>query len=86
MRSVSGKMFRLFLALLLLLQISTFAQQYDLESLYTMTDSELERICHEMGFDLIRDELDEETGEKITFSHEDYVEAARQCLSIREQL
>ena len=54
--------------------------------LTTMSDEELEDICAERGFELIKDELDEETGELIVFTRDDYIDAARQCLLIEQQL
>lgn len=53
---------------------ATVADAMDLEG---MTDEELERICAERGFELRMEEVD---------SHEDYVEAARECLLIEQQM
>lgn len=54
--------------------------------LASMSNDELEEICRERGFELIDDELDEETGEQIVFTREDYIEAAIQCLNIESQM
>lgn len=54
--------------------------------LYALTETELEQICTDLGFALQKDVLDDTTGEVIVFSHSDYVEAARQCLSIEKEL
>jgi len=54
--------------------------------LHNMTESELEKICTDLGFALQKDIVDDATGEVIVFSHGDYVEAARQCLSIEKEL
>lgn len=54
--------------------------------LYALTETELEQICTDLGFALQKDALDDSTGEVIVFSHSDYVEAARQCLSIEKEL
>ena len=51
----------------------------DLES---MTQAELELICIERGFELIQDV--EAGGEELT--HADYVDAARRCLAIEEDM
>jgi maleate cis-trans isomerase len=50
--------------------------------LQQMTKDELERICTERGFELITDELDDETGQPIVSTHQDYVDAAWQCLQM----
>lgn len=47
-----------------------------------MTKEELERICVERGFELIKDEIDEETGLPIVSTHQDHVDAAWQCLQL----
>ena len=56
-------------------------ESLDLESL---SDAELEEICYKLGFRL-HDE-DELTGTKKEFTHADYVEAARQCLAVQDQM
>ncbi|KAL7524202.1 hypothetical protein ACHAXR_000472, partial [Thalassiosira sp. AJA248-18] len=58
-------------------------EYYDLEG---MTDEELEEICTSRGFELVR-ELDAETGEQaVVYSHQDYVDAASECLQIEADL
>jgi hypothetical protein len=54
--------------------------------LQAMDDVELEQICTNLGFALQKDIVDDATGELIVFTHDDYVEAARQCLSIEKEL
>jgi hypothetical protein len=48
--------------------------------LYALSDAQLEEICTVRGFELVHDDDDE------TFTHDDYVEAARQCLAIEEDM
>jgi len=47
-----------------------------------MTKEELEEICTERGFELIKDELDKETGQPVVSTHQDHVDAAWQCLQM----
>lgn len=54
----------------------------DLES---MSDEELEAICTTRGFELYK-QLEENTGNMYVFAHEDYVEAARQCLAYEKEM
>jgi hypothetical protein len=56
--------------------------ELDLES---MTNEELEEICTSRGFDVVK-EKDEESGETMVYSHEDYVTAAQQCLDIAAEM
>eukprot|EP00544_Gedaniella_sp_CCMP2646_P015695 CAMPEP_0202482898 /NCGR_PEP_ID=MMETSP1361-20130828/2264_1 /ASSEMBLY_ACC=CAM_ASM_000849 /TAXON_ID=210615 /ORGANISM="Staurosira complex sp., Strain CCMP2646" /LENGTH=260 /DNA_ID=CAMNT_0049110977 /DNA_START=117 /DNA_END=899 /DNA_ORIENTATION=- len=46
--------------------------------LYALSDAQLEEICTVRGFELVHDDE--------TFTHDDYVEAARQCLAIEEDM
>ena len=48
--------------------------------LYSLSDAELEEICTVRGFELVHDE------ENKAFTHDDYVEAARQCLAIERDM
>jgi hypothetical protein len=67
----------------LLLSPSSSSSSRDLErELQDMTKEELERICVERGFELIKDEIDEETGLPIVSTHQDHVDAAWQCLQL----
>ena len=50
--------------------------------LQKMTKEELEEICTERGFELIKDELDKETGQPVVSTHQDHVDAAWQCLQM----
>jgi hypothetical protein len=64
-------------------QSSLIKSRHDLERrLQAMTDEELEQICIERGFELIKDEIDEETGLPMVSSHQDFVDAAWQCLQM----
>ena len=51
-----------------------------LEELESMSDDDLERICVERGFELIRDDS------QGTLTHADYVDAAQRCLAIEEEM
>jgi len=57
-------------------------EYYNLEA---MTNEELEEICTSRGFELIH-ETDENTGEEIVYTHQDYIDAATECLQIEEDL
>ena len=57
-------------------------EHYDLEN---MSDAELEEICTSRGFELVR-EVDEATGQPIAYVHQDYVDAASECLQIEADL
>ena len=46
-----------------------------------MTDEELEEICTSRGFELVRDDDD-----TIVYTHQDYVDAANECLQIEADL
>jgi hypothetical protein len=61
-------------------------QQYSLHQLQAMKDEELESICLQRGFELVKDEIDETTGELIQLTHDDYVEAAQRCIAIEEEM
>lgn len=57
-------------------------QEIDLASL---TNEELEEICTSRGFQVVK-EKDEETGEFKKYSHEDYINAAKQCLDMEAEM
>lgn len=61
-------------------------EQMSLEELQVMTDEELEHICIARGFELVKDDVDETTGEIYIMSHDDFVEAAQRCLAIEEEM
>ena len=50
--------------------------------LQKMTKEELEEICTERGFELIKDEIDSSTGQPVVSTHQDHVDAAWQCLQM----
>eukprot|EP00970_Alexandrium_tamarense_P018373 scaffold13330_cov205-Alexandrium_tamarense.AAC.10 len=53
--------------------------------LISMSDEELEAICIYRGFELVR-EIDATTGEPLEYTHQDYVDAASECLQIEQDL
>lgn len=53
-------------------------------SLAEMNDAQLEAICANRGFELLT--RDETTGATLSWSHEDYVEAAQQCLDVEAEM
>jgi len=57
----------------------------DVDELQTLTDIELEQLCTSRGFELVK-ETDKETGQKKEYSHNDYVEAAKQCLDMEAEM
>ena len=59
---------------------------YTKEDLTAMTDNELEQICVTRGFTILRDAIDPDTGKSYDLSHDDFVEAARQCLEIEQEM
>jgi len=64
---------------------SSLLSPRDLERrLKGLTDDELEQICIERGFELITDELDEETGLPVVSMHQDYIDAAIQCIQMED--
>jgi len=56
--------------------------EIDLES---MTNEALEAICTSRGFEVVK-EKDAETGEDKVYSHDDYINAAKQCLEIEAEM
>jgi hypothetical protein len=54
--------------------------------LQAMSKEQLENICTERGFALVQDEIDPTTGQTYTFTHDDYVIAAQQCLAIEKEM
>ena len=59
---------------------------YTQEELTAMTDDELEQICVTRGFTILRDAIDPDTGKPYDLGHDDFVEAARQCLQIEQEM
>lgn len=94
MSSTFASICRLFaLALILLSSLSTVVvvgqqqqQQYTEAELQAMTAFQLEDICIQRGFELLKDEIDPATGEVYKLSHDDYVEAAMKCLAIEQEM
>jgi hypothetical protein len=74
--------FLLLLVITLVLVLSIEAQQ-QVEDLEGLSDTELETICTSLGFAVVDAD---ESGAKLALTHADYVEAARQCLEVQEQM
>lgn len=60
--------------------------EYSDEVLKNMTSEELERICTVRGFEISLSEIDPTTGLPYEMTHEDFVEAAKQCLEIEREM
>ena len=58
---------------------------HDILILEELSDTELEEICTSRGFELVKDK-DDETGQLKKYTHQDYVDAARQCLNIESEM
>ena len=56
-----------------------------INDLNELTDKQLEEICTSRGFELVKDS-DKDTGQPIHYSHQDYIDAARQCLEIEAEM
>ena len=54
-------------------------------NLSQLNNTALEQICHSRGFELIPN-IDPRTNETLEFTHEDYVEAAQQCLDVEAEM
>jgi hypothetical protein len=61
------------------------SEQDDEIELEDMTNEQLEEICTSRGFELVR-ELNPITGEPLVYTHQDYVDAASECLQIEADL
>ena len=59
---------------------------YTDEQLKSMTAEELESICNKRGFEISTNELDPATGLSYELTHDDFVEAARQCLNVEQEM
>ena len=64
---------------ILLVALASGQIEYSQADLEAMTEVELEDICLQRGFQLVNDELDELT-------KQDYIEAARRCLAIEQEM
>ena len=56
-------------------------EYYNLEA---MTNEELEEICTSRGFELVREQ--DENEDEVVYTHQDYIDAATECLQIEEDL
>jgi hypothetical protein len=74
------------LLLFLFLTLVVGQEGFNIEELTAMTDDELEQICVKRGFTILRDAIDPATGKPYDLSHDDFVEAARQCLEIEQEM
>jgi len=54
-------------------------------NLRDLSDEELEAICTSRGFEVVR-EIDDASGEPISYSHDDFVDAARECLDLEKEM
>mmetsp|Transcript_18069 Transcript_18069/g.51736 ORF Transcript_18069/g.51736 Transcript_18069/m.51736 type:complete len:405 (-) Transcript_18069:270-1484(-) len=61
------------------------AVDYTQIDLTTLTNDELVAICTDRGFELVFD-LDDATEEPLVYAHEDYVDAARECLKLEAEM
>ena len=61
------------------------AVDYTQVDLNTLTNDELAAICTDRGFELVF-ELDDATEESLEYTHEDYVDAARECLKLEAEM
>eukprot|EP00980_Cylindrotheca_fusiformis_P018843 scaffold6278_cov105-Cylindrotheca_fusiformis.AAC.2 len=75
-----------FLCILLVSQWTHAQESFSDEELAALSDAELELICLVRGFELVKDHIDEATGEKYELTHDDYVDAAKQCLAVEEEM
>ena len=66
-------------------QSSTNSKSATNADLNELTDKQLEEICTQRGFELVK-ESDKETGVFLDYSHQDYIDAARQCLEIEAEM
>ena len=74
-----------YLALFLVtVSVSVSAQDVAVVDLESLSNVELEAICTKLGFILL--DTDETTGESFDLTREEYLEAARQCLAVQEQM
>ena len=69
----------LFFLLMVLVVLVSAQQEYTQEDLEAMTESELENICVQRGFQLVN-----ENSEELT--KQDYIEAAQRCLAIEQEM
>jgi hypothetical protein len=76
---LQGIIFLLFLVLVsFTIEIHGQESGYTLADFESMTNEELEDICIQRGFELIKDDVD--------LQREDYIEAAQRCLTIEQEM
>lgn len=63
---------------------SSAVEDEDEIDLNSLTDTQLEEFCTDRGFVLVRDKS--ASAKEIEYSHDDYVDAARQCLAIEAEM
>ena len=88
---MAHRIFRLLCAMIVLLgtagmEVAGDLETFSEEQLKAMKDEELERICLDRGFEILRDEIDPSTGLPHELTHDDFVEAATRCLEIEREM
>lgn len=58
---------------------------YTTIDLHALSNDELVAICTDRGFELVTD-VDDATGEPLYYSHDDYVDAAHECLQLEAEM
>jgi len=58
---------------------------YTTVDLHALSNDELVAICTDRGFELVTD-VDDATGEPLSYSHDDYVDAAHECLQLEAEM
>lgn len=58
---------------------------YSQIDLHTLSDDELVAICTDRGFELVTD-VDDATGEPLSYDHDQYVVAAQECLKLEAEM
>jgi len=71
---------------LLVIPLMSQNPSYSESELEAMLDEELEGICLERGFELVKEDIDPTTGLLYEFTHADYVDAAKRCLAIEQEM
>jgi len=71
---------------LLVIPLRSQNASYSESELEAMLDEELEGICLERGFELVKEDIDPTTGLLYEFTHADYVDAAKRCLAIEQEM
>jgi hypothetical protein len=59
---------------------------YSESELQALSNEELERLCSERGFELVKNDIDPTTGLIYELTPADYVEAAQRCVAIEQEM